>query len=302
MTLKGKLYLSVAAVSIAGCIAFSQLGAQTAIPIKKTDIGGVVTGPNGPEAGVWVIAETHDLPTRFAKMVVTDDQGRYVVPDLPKAKYTVWVRGYGLADSAKVEAEPGKQLNLKAVPAANAAEAAKVLSGDLLVFDAEDSRRRSVRRPQRHSGQGQADRLAQRHEEQRLRRLPSARQARHAHAAEGTRRIQNLGRSLGAPRAIRPGRPADGQLDRRRSGLDADQIFRRVDRPHRRRRVAARTNRSGRKASSATSSSPRGIGPTTSITCTTRFRPTSATRRSTAMVRCSARRNTPPTSFRFSIR
>ena len=61
----------------------------------------MVNGPNGPEAGVWVIAETTDLPTRFAKMVVTDDQGRYVVPDLPKAKYKVWVRGYGLVDSAQ---------------------------------------------------------------------------------------------------------------------------------------------------------------------------------------------------------
>src|ERR1700726_4901419 len=126
MTLKGRLYLSVAAVCIAGYFAFLQADAQTAVSIKKSDIGGVVTSPNGPEAGVWVIAETHDLPTRFAKMVVTDDQGRYVVPDLPKAKYTVWVRGYGLADSAKAEAAPGKQLDLKAVPAANAAEAAKV--------------------------------------------------------------------------------------------------------------------------------------------------------------------------------
>src|SRR5208337_691319 len=104
----------------------AQVRAQTAVAIDADDIGGVVTGPKGPEAGVWVIAETHDLPTRYAKMVVTDDQGRYVVPDLPKAKYTVWVRGYGLADSAKVEAEPGKQLNLKAVPASNDAEAAKI--------------------------------------------------------------------------------------------------------------------------------------------------------------------------------
>ena len=101
MTLKGRLYLSAAVVSIVGCFAFAQPRAETTVPIKKTDIGGVVTSPNGPEAGVWVIAETHDLPTRFAKMVVTDDQGRYVVPDLPKAKYTVWVRGYGLADSTR---------------------------------------------------------------------------------------------------------------------------------------------------------------------------------------------------------
>ena len=69
-----------------------------AVAIDNDDIGGVVRGPNGPEAGVWVIAETADLPTKFAKVVVTDDQGRYVLPDLPKAKYKVWVRGYGLVD------------------------------------------------------------------------------------------------------------------------------------------------------------------------------------------------------------
>src|SRR5262245_36605515 len=98
---------------------------QAAVQIDNDDIGGVVTGASGPEAGVWVIAETKDLPTRYAKMVVTDDQGRYVVPDLPKAKYKVWVRGYGLVDSPKVDAEPGQQLNLRAVPAPNEAEAAK---------------------------------------------------------------------------------------------------------------------------------------------------------------------------------
>src|SRR5208337_4699806 len=103
----------------------AQVRAQTAVAIDDDDIGGVVTGPNGPEAGVWVIAETNDLPTRFAKMVVTDDQGRYVVPDLPKAKYKLWVRGYGLVDSPKVDGEPGKQANLRAVPATNEAEAAK---------------------------------------------------------------------------------------------------------------------------------------------------------------------------------
>src|ERR1700752_2219970 len=94
------------------------------VAIDNDDIGGVVTGPSGPEAGVWVIAETKDLPTRYAKMVVTDDQGRYVVPDLPKAKYQVWVRGYGLVDSPKVDGEPGKQLNLKATPAPNDTAAA----------------------------------------------------------------------------------------------------------------------------------------------------------------------------------
>ena len=73
--------------------------AAAAVAIKGADIGGVVSSANGPEAGVWVIAETKDLPTGFRKIVVTDDQGRYLVPDLPKANYQVWVRGYGLVAS-----------------------------------------------------------------------------------------------------------------------------------------------------------------------------------------------------------
>ena len=107
---------------------------QAPVNIGATDIGGVVTGASGPEAGVWVIAETTDLPTKYAKIVVTDDQGRYVIPDLPKANYNVWVRGYGLVDSPKVQAAPGKLLDLRAVPAPNASAAAN-LSADLLVLD-----------------------------------------------------------------------------------------------------------------------------------------------------------------------
>ena len=80
----------------------------SAVPIDNDDIGGVVTSVKGPEGGVWVIAETTDLPTKFAKIVVTDDQGGYVIPDLPKANYSVWVRGYGLVDSPKVKAAPGR--------------------------------------------------------------------------------------------------------------------------------------------------------------------------------------------------
>src|SRR2546428_13991876 len=79
-----------------------------AVRIDNDDLGGVVTGAAGPEAGVWVIAETTDLPTRFVRIVVTDDRGRYVIPDLPKASYSVWVRGYGLIDSPKVAGAPGE--------------------------------------------------------------------------------------------------------------------------------------------------------------------------------------------------
>jgi hypothetical protein len=57
------------------------------VAIDKDDIGGVVSGPNGPEAGAWVIAETSELPTKYAKIVVADDQGCYVIPDLPTANY-----------------------------------------------------------------------------------------------------------------------------------------------------------------------------------------------------------------------
>jgi hypothetical protein len=98
---------------------------SSAVEVGAKDIGGLVSGPNGPEAGVWVIAETTDLPTKYVKIVVTDDQGRYLVPDLPAASYQVWVRGYGLVDSPKVTSTPGKSLNLTSVPAPNKAAAAK---------------------------------------------------------------------------------------------------------------------------------------------------------------------------------
>ena len=94
--------------------------------VDADDIGGVVTSSEGPEAGVWVIAETEDLGTRFARIVVTDDQGRYLVPDLPEASYRVWVRGYGLVDSEKVAAERGQILDLTATPAPDPAAAAQV--------------------------------------------------------------------------------------------------------------------------------------------------------------------------------
>src|SRR5262245_16582538 len=96
-----------------------------AVAIDADDIGGVVSGPTGPEAGVWVIAETRDLPVRYIKAVATDDQGRYVVPDLPRARYSIWARGYGLVDSAKATSEPGKLVNITATPAPTPADAAK---------------------------------------------------------------------------------------------------------------------------------------------------------------------------------
>ena len=129
MKTKKALYIGMVAVGITVFVAASAVllsGQQNAtVRIDNDDIGGVVTSAKGPEAGVWVIAETTNLPTRFARMVVTDDQGRYLMPDLPKASYNIWVRGYGLIDSPKVRATPGKTLDLKAVVAPNDAAAAE---------------------------------------------------------------------------------------------------------------------------------------------------------------------------------
>src|SRR5918995_6140779 len=132
MARRRKLRSVFAAIGTLGCgmVAPALVRAQNTVAIDADDIGGVVTGPSGPEAGVWVIAETSDLPTRFARTVVTDDQGRYVVPDLPKANYSVWVRGYGLVDSAKVQSAPGRNLNLTGVAAPDAKAAAQYYPGN----------------------------------------------------------------------------------------------------------------------------------------------------------------------------
>ena len=120
---------AVAALILAGLATFpvlSVVSARQAVSIDTDDIGGVVTGPGGPEAGVWVIAETDDLDTRLRKIVVTDDEGRYVLPDLPDAEYRIWVRGYGIADSSPRRSRPGESVELTVEAAKNPLEAAQV--------------------------------------------------------------------------------------------------------------------------------------------------------------------------------
>ena len=126
--------LNLCAAAIAALVAAVPVcsGADEAVPaidIGASDIGGVVTGPAGLESGVWVIAETTDLPTKFAKIVVTDERGRYLVPELSKANYSIWVRGYGLVDSPKVQSAPGHLVNLTAVRAPSPAAAAEYYPG-----------------------------------------------------------------------------------------------------------------------------------------------------------------------------
>ena len=134
------------AIGIAAVLLCCVAGAQAAgvePRIATDEIGGNVRSPRGAEAGVWVIAETHDFQTRFAKIVVTDEAGRYLIPDLPPAKYSVWVRGYGLADSpARSTQQPGQHLESGRQRRSRCRRGGQDLSGGLLVRDDEDSRRR----------------------------------------------------------------------------------------------------------------------------------------------------------------
>ena len=116
--------LVVAAAMVVAAGDGSVSGVQS--PVGAESLGGIVNGPRGGEAGVWVIAETDDLDTRFRKIVVTDDDGRFLLPDLPVATYDVWVRGYGLADSTPVSATPGQTLTLTVRAASTPQEAAQV--------------------------------------------------------------------------------------------------------------------------------------------------------------------------------
>jgi len=125
MKLKSFLTATAAALALAqsGC---QTSGIQSAPVTEGDDIVGVVTGPRGSEAGVWVIAETEDLPTKFYKIVVTDDEGRFAIPDLPKANYSLWVRGYGLVDGQKWHSTPGSTVSLFAGREATPREAAEI--------------------------------------------------------------------------------------------------------------------------------------------------------------------------------
>src|SRR5712692_3057287 len=119
-----KLLSTLAAAALLAVAGPTAAQPPEAMTIGAKSIGGIVSSPHGREAGVWVIAETSGLPTKFARIVVTDDRGRYLIPDLPPADYSVWARGYGLVDSPKMRAKPGQRLDLAAAPAPNEADAA----------------------------------------------------------------------------------------------------------------------------------------------------------------------------------
>jgi len=128
MNTHASLLVLLGGLALAGCSQDAQdavTDSPAAVATTSSAIRGRVTSSAGAEAGVWVIAETRDLPTRFARTVVTNDAGEYLIPDLPAGNYDIWVRGYGLVDSAKVQSQPGTTLDLAASIAPDAAAAAE---------------------------------------------------------------------------------------------------------------------------------------------------------------------------------
>ena len=207
------------------------------------DIAGVVTSAKGPEAGVWVIAETTELETKFRKIVVTDDQGRYLLPDLPSANYSIWTRGYGLVDSAKVRSKPGARLNLTAVVAPNAPRSRAVLSGELLVFADPCS---AGERFSGHRATGQSDRSRDgdagsldQPDQGELRGLPSDRQRVHAQDPESAGNVRVERRGLGSSRQSGPGWAVDDECGGRAGSPAGAGDVCRLDRPDCGWRVAA---------------------------------------------------------------
>ena len=224
-----------------GAVARAQTEASR-VAVDADNIGGVVTSSKGPEAGVWVIAETNDFQTKFRKIVVTDDQGRYLIPQMPKANYKIWVRGYGLVDSKPVDAAPGKALALTAVVAPTPQAAAKYYPPNywysMLKVPPKDAF------PMTIPGEGNFSylRTGRTIESQAawiwtLRRgcpgLPSNGQRGHSRHRAGTRDVSNERSGLGAKAGGRPGNPAPSQRGvaganqpRRHGAVD------RLDRPH----------------------------------------------------------------------
>ena len=256
--------------------------------VKNDEIAGVVASANGPEAGVWVIAETTDLPTRYSKEVVTDDHGRYLIPQLPAATYTVWARGYGLVDSPKIQTKPGKQINLSPSVAPDKKSAARYYPANYwysMLTIPENSEFPGTG----PSGNGISPTIKSQQQWLHLIKTDSCESC-HQLGNEYTRTIPGAvpksrfaGPSLDAPRAIGPSWPGDGRRAHATWCGKSHHAIGRLDHPYRAWRVACSKRRPDRKESNAASSSRNGIGPIPRLICMTKFPATSAIRALTRM-------------------
>jgi hypothetical protein len=84
--------LGVAGFMSVGLLAVLQAQLPPPPRLPQGFISGTAESSKGREAGVWVIAETKETSTPLTKIVVTGDDGRYVVPELPNVTFNVWVR------------------------------------------------------------------------------------------------------------------------------------------------------------------------------------------------------------------
>ena len=172
-------FTSVAAVTLAGYLTAQQ---NISVKVKSDEIGGLVSSADGVEAGVWVIAETTDLPTRYIKEVVTDDQGRYLIPvtsdcDLYSLGARLWAGGF-----AETAGAPGKTSRSEAVRGAGQEGRRAILPGELLVRDAAHAQRKRIPRHgavgKRHFAEYQnAGTVAASDQDRQLRIVPPARQS-----------------------------------------------------------------------------------------------------------------------------
>ena len=248
-------------LGLAVCLAASLLGVahgqapRATIALDPDDIGGVVTSDRGPEAGVWVIAETTDLPTKFVRIVVTDDQGRYVAARSAEGvlrrlgarlRARRWSTGSGCARQDAEPSSPSPRPIARA--AAEYYPAGYWLS--LIRVPAKDGVSRH--RGQRHRpGHPKPGRVVEKPEVRRVHGVSSARHRRDTRDPEGSRLVRLVAGRVAAADPVGTGGHRHDQRDQPARAASAHAV-RRVDRSHRGRRDRRRRRRV-RRASNATS-------------------------------------------------
>ena len=238
----GQLSIAALVAAFAAVVAVAASRVEVAAAENTSFISGVVTSSNGPEAGVWVIAETKDFPAKLRKIVVTDDQGRFMLPELPPAQFDLWVRGYGLTDSKPVGIKAGQQnVKLCGGRRAHAAGGRAELSEQLLAVADRSARGRRLPRHrapgQRHCARHERPgRMDQQH--QGLHALPPGGQQADAHHSRSGQ-VPFGGGGLESSRRARPARIADELVHDRLRPPARPEDVRRLDQRHQGGRRAA---------------------------------------------------------------
>ena len=223
-----------------------------------------------------MIAETTDLGTRFAKMAVTDERGRYVMPDLPKAKLQgvgarLWPRRLAegrCASRASIldltaEVAPSLAAAARYYPAAYWYSMVKI--PDQSLFPGTGDKGNGI--PEMFKTQDQWLNFIKTNGCGNCHQMGNY--ATRTHPGE-SRQVRVVAGRLGLSALGRPRRPRHGALHHPAddAGWRPARPARRLDRPDQSRRTARAAARRGRSASSAISSSPCATGSTRSTTCT----------------------------------